>query len=215
MIECYPLVDNFEHKFLTPSADAPELYIFEAFDDFTARLWISPIKKETAHSIPPDNMPVLIAAYWFLTVAGVHQNSGLFRSHDPTLVRIPNTKSNSDLELSEPESTGDDEDHNPELASSLMVLDLSDSEEPPPRDVCDTKVKGKSRSFETPNNGMSNVKRTHAVLSPDESPTNDRAVAKRLKSESAAISGPLFQSHQNVLSIAYQYLLCRRQSLRP
>ncbi|OJA17381.1 hypothetical protein AZE42_10971 [Rhizopogon vesiculosus] len=61
-------------------------------------------------------------------------------------------------------------------------------------DVCDTKVKGKSRSFE---NGMSNAKRTHAVLSSDELPTNDRAVAKRLKSESAAISGPLFQSSQS------------------
>ncbi|OAX31897.1 hypothetical protein K503DRAFT_860569 [Rhizopogon vinicolor AM-OR11-026] len=106
---------------------------------------------------------------------------------------------NSDLEFSELESTGDDEDNNSKLASSLMVLDLSDSEEPQTRDICDAKVKGKSRSFETPslNNGMSNAKRTHAVLSPDESPTNDRVVAKRLKSETAAISGPLFLSSQS------------------
>ncbi|OJA15056.1 hypothetical protein AZE42_13206 [Rhizopogon vesiculosus] len=32
------------------------------------------------------------------------------------------------------------------------------------------------------------VKWTHTALSPDESPTNDRAAAKRLKSEIAAIS---------------------------
>jgi hypothetical protein len=45
MIECYPLLENLEHKFLTPSADAPKLRIFEAFDSFTIWLWVSPIKE--------------------------------------------------------------------------------------------------------------------------------------------------------------------------
>src|SRR5882757_9068288 len=85
IMECCPPLENLEHEFLTPSADAPELHDFEAFDGFTVWLWVSPIKNKAAHSIPPDSVPVLIEAYWFLTVAGVHQDFGLFRSHGPTV----------------------------------------------------------------------------------------------------------------------------------
>jgi hypothetical protein len=85
MIECCPLLDNLEHKFLTPSADASGLHIFEVFDGFTVWLWVSPIKKETVRSTSPDSAPVLIAAYWVSTVVGVHQDFGLFCSHDPTV----------------------------------------------------------------------------------------------------------------------------------
>ncbi|KAG2067318.1 hypothetical protein BDR04DRAFT_1159261 [Suillus decipiens] len=79
--------------------------------------------------------------------------------------------------LSDMDSVRDDANHNPELASSLMEMELSDS-----GDVhADYKGKGLS-ILKTP---MVNAKQTHTALSPDESPTNQRVPVKRLKSETA------------------------------
>ncbi|KAG2065986.1 hypothetical protein BDR04DRAFT_1160781 [Suillus decipiens] len=79
--------------------------------------------------------------------------------------------------LSDMDSIRDDADHNPELASSLMEMELSDS-----GDV-HANYKGKGLSIlKTP---MVNAKWTHTALSPDESPTNQRVPVKRLKSETA------------------------------
>ncbi|KAG2123626.1 hypothetical protein BD769DRAFT_1669831 [Suillus cothurnatus] len=86
---------------------------------------------------------------------------------------------NSEL-FSDVDSIRDDADHNPELASSLMEMDLSDS-----GDIhTDYKGKGKQRILKTP---AVNAKWTHTALSPDESPMNQRVVVKRLKSETTAI----------------------------
>jgi len=52
--------------------------------------------------------------------------------------------------LSEADSTGNDADHNPNLASSLMELELSDSEQP--WNARDRKGKGRLMTVETPNN---------------------------------------------------------------
>jgi hypothetical protein len=82
VIECCSLPDNLEHKLLAPSTNTPKLQIFEVFDGFTVWLRVSSIKKKTSHAIPPDSMPVLIAAYWILAVISVHQNFGLFCSHN-------------------------------------------------------------------------------------------------------------------------------------
>ncbi|KAG1851934.1 hypothetical protein F4604DRAFT_1686755 [Suillus subluteus] len=69
--------------------------------------------------------------------------------------------------FSDIDSIRDDANHNPELASSLMEMDLSDSGD------IHVDYKGKA-------------KRTHTALSPDESPTNQRVAVKRLKSETAS-----------------------------
>ncbi|KAG2124927.1 hypothetical protein BD769DRAFT_1669082 [Suillus cothurnatus] len=88
----------------------------------------------------------------------------------------------SEVELfSDVDSIGDDvDDHNPELASSLMEMELSDS-----GDNHDRKGKGVLRTIETPKIAMGNAKRTRTALSPNDSPANQRVAAKRLKSETA------------------------------
>ncbi|KAG1884623.1 hypothetical protein F4604DRAFT_1919071 [Suillus subluteus] len=81
--------------------------------------------------------------------------------------------------FSDIDSIRDDANHNPELASSLMEMDLSDS-----GDIhTNYKGKGKLRILKTL---MANAKWTHTALSPDESPTNQRVAVKRLKSEMAS-----------------------------
>ncbi|KAG1731248.1 hypothetical protein EDD22DRAFT_928259 [Suillus occidentalis] len=99
----------------------------------------------------------------------------------------------SEMELlSDVDSIGDDANHNPELASSLMEMELSDSGD----FHTDYKGKGKLKILKTP---MVNAKRTHTALSPDESPTNARVAVKKLKSETAAI--PLFLPSQSSPSL--------------
>ncbi|KAG1723232.1 hypothetical protein EDB19DRAFT_1834697 [Suillus lakei] len=83
--------------------------------------------------------------------------------------------------LSDVDSVRDNADHNPELASSLMEMELSDSVD------IRTGYKGKA-------------KWTHTVLSPDESPTNQRVVAKKLKSKTA-IAIPHFLPLQSLSSL--------------
>ncbi|KAG0691452.1 hypothetical protein DFH29DRAFT_1011159, partial [Suillus ampliporus] len=91
--------------------------------------------------------------------------------------------------LSDVDSLGDDADHNPELASSLMEMELSD-----PGDIhADYKGKGKLKILKTP---MVNAKWTHTALSPDESPTNQRVAAKKLKSETS-VAIPCFLPFQS------------------
>ncbi|KAG2110886.1 uncharacterized protein F5147DRAFT_651592 [Suillus discolor] len=77
------------------------------------------------------------------------------------------SKNNGDSSelFSDIDSIRDDVNHNPELASSLMEMDLSDSGD------IHTDYKGKAKQTHT------------AALSPDESPTNQRVAVKRLKSE--------------------------------
>ncbi|KAG1757918.1 hypothetical protein EDB19DRAFT_1901407 [Suillus lakei] len=95
--------------------------------------------------------------------------------------------------LSDVDSVRDNADHNPELASSLMEMELSDSV-----DIrTGYKGKGKLKISKTP---MVNAKWTHTVLSPDESPTNQRVVAKKLKSKTA-IAIPHFLPLQSLSSL--------------
>ncbi|OJA10964.1 hypothetical protein AZE42_08487 [Rhizopogon vesiculosus] len=74
------------------------------------------------------------------------------------------------------------------MKTIILELDLSDSEEAHTQGVCDTKVKGKSRNFETPNNGMSNEQRQRD--------------SKVHSLETAAIPGPLFLSSQSILALS-------------
>ncbi|KAG1741590.1 hypothetical protein EDD22DRAFT_851684 [Suillus occidentalis] len=172
VVKCGSLLNDLEHQFLAPSTNTPELQIFEAFDGFTIWLWVSSIEKETSHAVPPDSVPVLVTADWILAVAiNWVMGASVIASSDSEA-----DDDGSEMELlSDVDSIGDDANHNPELASSLMEMELSDSGD----FHTDYKGKGKLKILKTP---MVNAKRTHTALSPDESPTNARVAVKKLKS---------------------------------
>ncbi|KAG1823746.1 uncharacterized protein BJ212DRAFT_1533550 [Suillus subaureus] len=139
-----------------------------------------------------DKASVTESHLWFGTI--FHTSSDSEADNDGSEMEL----------LSDVDSIGDDTNHNPELASSLMEMELSDSGD----FHTDYKGKGKLKILKTPMVNELTIaylaKHTHTALSPDESLTNLRVALKKLKSETAAI--PLFLPSQSSPSLTDSWL---------